>query len=62
MEREAEEKFYRWRKTRRSVTVIIRLRRRSVSSRAEAVARFRGEFNCTSWAQFLLKWIVAHRR
>jgi aryl-alcohol dehydrogenase-like predicted oxidoreductase len=28
--------------------------------RGKPLPDFATEFNCTSWAQFLLKWIVAH--
>jgi len=63
MEREAEEKILPLAQDR-GVAVIVN---RPFSAgdlfhrvRGKAVARFRSGINCTSWAQFLLKWIVAH--
>jgi aryl-alcohol dehydrogenase-like predicted oxidoreductase len=63
MEREAEEKILPLAQDR-GVAVIVN---RPFSAgdlfhrvRGKPLPDFAGEFNCTSWAQFLLKWIVAH--
>ena len=62
MEREAEEKILPLAQDR-GVAVIVR--RFSAGDlfhrvRGKPLPDFAAEFNCTSWAQFLLKWIVAH--
>src|SRR6476620_1357703 len=56
-------KFYRWRRTGASPVIV----NRPFSAgdlfhrvRGKPLPDFAAEFNCTSWAQFLLKWIVAH--
>ena len=63
MEREAEEKILPLAQDR-GVAVIVN---RPFSAgdlfhrvRGKPLPDFAAEFNCTSWAQFLLKWIVAH--
>src|SRR5436305_797315 len=63
MEREAEEKILPLAQDR-GVAVIVN---RPFSAgdlfhrvRGKQIPDFAAEFNCTSWAQFLLKWIVVH--
>jgi len=63
MEREAEEKILPLAQDR-DVAVIVN---RPFSAgdlfhrvRGKPLPDFAAEFDCTSWAQFLLKWIVAH--
>lgn len=63
MEREAEEKILPLAQER-GVAVIVN---RPFSAgdlfsrvRGKPLPDFAGEFGCTSWAQFFLKWIVAH--
>jgi diketogulonate reductase-like aldo/keto reductase len=63
MEREAEEKILPLAQER-GVAVIVN---RPFSAgdifsrvRGKALPDFTAEFDCTSWAQFFLKWIVAH--